>query len=101
MHDDELCGLWQALTTAYPDPSVRDALEQLAYANRAAYMLSYSELPDEPIVTLAAPGEYRRVFPSVREWIDNLEYNCIAQGGTDYAPKEALRTLREAARVSA
>lgn len=95
-NDDELCRLWGALGG---EPDAQTALARLAYANRAAHMLTYGD-KDFDMPTLAEPIESGVAkWAETREaWVQNLLYNCVSNGGTNYAPPDAAEFLLRRAR---
>lgn len=87
--DTELAGLWHRLGG---DEELQYALHALGIANRAAYMLTYAsghqdactiEVPrfEKPQPTEAPCSDW-----SASTWAENLLYNCVSNGGTDFAP---------------
>jgi hypothetical protein len=107
---DELEGLWYALEPdGDEDSEVRAALLALAYANRAAFLLSYGwehgdELARIMQFDLRAPRPYdgwRGTTPDGQDdvvaWAQNLLYNCVSNGGADFAPSTHAVKLVQAA----
>lgn len=86
---EELCGLWHDLGG---DEELQYPLLQLAAANCAAFMLTYGESAEWPTVDkpVERTGGWR---PPVVQWVKNLAYNCVSNGGVDFAPKPAFETL--------
>lgn len=96
-NNEEICALWQACGG---EDELRDLFVALAYANRAAYLLSYGELDFEPLVKLEGPREderYGRWARDTLSWADNLLYNCVSNGGADFAPPDRANKLRAVA----
>lgn len=97
--DQELAGLWSRMgrtqETGY-------ALHCLAIANRAAYMLTYAPRHEDactitvPRFDVVEPAEAPCGWTTA-EWLDNLRYNCISNGGTDFAPAQHVVKLLAAA----
>lgn len=97
--DQELAGLWTRLgrteETGY-------ALHALAIANRAAYMLTYAPRHTDAC-TLEVP-RFDEAEPedapcgwTASDWLGNLLYNCVSNGGTDFAPPQHRVKLLAAA----
>lgn len=92
---DELEGLWHACGGG---EDLGDVIGALAYANRAAFLLSYAE--DATTVypfSLEQPRPYEGFTRDPIEWADNLLYNCISNGGANFAPEDRARNLVHAA----
>lgn len=91
--DQELAALWLQLGGAEP---VMFALHALAIANRAAYMLTYAP-EHEDACTISVPQfsalRAARDGGSTPDSARNLLYNCISNGGTDFAPRKHAATL--------
>jgi hypothetical protein len=96
--DEELAGLWHRLGKT---DEVGLALHILGIANRAAYMLTYAPRHadactiDVPRLDEATPSQPPRW--SATDWVRNLLYNCLSNGGTDFADRRARETALAAA----
>lgn len=96
---DELEGLWHALGGT---AEVQQALGALGYANRAAFLLSYTPDDDELLAVYASlrleqPRPYAAFADDALEWADNLLYNCVSNGGSDFAPTKHADAVLAAA----
>lgn len=96
---DELEGLWHTLGGT---AEVQQALGALGYANRAAFLLSYTPDDDEVLSVYASlrleqPRPYAGFTDDALDWADNLLYNCVSNGGSDFAPEKHADAVREAA----
>jgi hypothetical protein len=96
--DEELAGLWHALGG---EPELRYPLQALAIANRAAYMLTYAPRHDDAC-TIEVPRFEQPSADARNDWsatdrVSLLLYNCISNGGTDFAPEQHRLTLENAA----
>ncbi len=108
--DAELANLWAALGGAEETGCV---LAYLGIANRAAYMGSYGVdivrgalgPAHDDAKTIAAPvlteprGKEAYSNAVVGRWAGNLLYNCITNGGVDYAPPDLAAWLKEKASI--
>jgi hypothetical protein len=95
--DDELARLWFRLGGS---DDVGYALVALGTANRAAYMLTYTDCDSIERVSLSEPaveGKPPVDTWSCTQWVRNLLYNCISNGGRDFADSRAAETLLNAA----
>lgn len=98
-HQHELEGLWYALGGT---PEVQQALGALGYANRAAFLLTYTPDDDEVLSVYASlaldqPRPYAGFTDDALDWADNLLYNCVSNGGSDFAPAKHADAVRAAA----
>lgn len=101
---DELCALWHACGGS---DELRDVLGVLAYANRAAYLCAYGT-ENEDLESVydfdlprPAPCEQHALWAqNPLTWADNLLYNCVSNGGSNFAPTDRANTLRAAAYVA-
>lgn len=100
--NDELEALWGAIDPK--DTSVAVTLYVLGNANRAAYLCSYPDTGSVDRVTIELPrtsrdGSVPGGWNTATAWLDNLLYNCISNGGTDFAAGvKNLDELKKAAR---
>jgi hypothetical protein len=97
--DEELAGIWKHIGGT---EEVGYALHCLAIANRAAHMLTYAPRHKDactievPRFGEASPADAPSGWTATT-WIENLHYNCISNGGTDFAPPHHLVKLLAAA----
>lgn len=91
--DAELEAMWGLIDPN--DTDVARALYTLGCANRAAFMTSYRESVEAP--RIEAPRIDVSTPPwsrNLNEWFENLLYNCVSNGGSDFAPAAAVGVIR-------
>jgi hypothetical protein len=101
--EQELNGLYQAMTDNGADRfNTSNALTTAAIANRLAYNRTYEEkvfLPSDYHVPTMADTYVPVPDWTVYQWVRNLLYNCVSNGGTDFCPpktREYLETTAQA-----
>lgn len=95
----ELEALWGALDPA--DTDVARAIYVLGCANRAAYMTSYSgETVAAPTIEAPRLDAVPKCARSVSSWFENLLYNCVSNGGSNFAAALNDETLAKLATLA-
>jgi len=96
--DAELAAIWHALGG---EPELQYPLHALAIANRAAYMLTYAPRHEDActieVPRFEQPVADARDNSSATDRVNLLLYNCISNGGTDFAPEQHRLVLQNAA----
>ncbi len=102
----ELNGLYQALTENGADMcDTSTALTTAAIANRLAYNRAYgaeagnekTTLPRDFHVPTVADAYIPVPDWTVYQWVRNLLYNCVSNGGTDFCPPKTREYLETTA----
>lgn len=94
----ELESLWGALDPK--DVDIARSLYVVGCANRAAYMTTYQESVTAPSIQGSNESGLPKFARSIEDWVGNLLYNCISNGGTDFAPEIHANRLLAAARAA-
>lgn len=92
--DAELEAMWGAIDPA--DTNVAVALYTLGCANRCAYMTSYREEVTAPRIEAPRLDATPKWVANVSQWFENLLYNCVSNGGSDFAPEKTVEIVRAA-----
>jgi hypothetical protein len=90
---------WRACGTHWGgEPELQYPLQALAIANRAAFMLTYAPRHDDActidVPRVEQPAADGRDDWSATDRVNLLLYNCISNGGTDFAPAEHRQFTR-------
>jgi hypothetical protein len=93
-NDAELEAMWGAIDPH--DTDVARALYVLGCANRAAAMCSYKDPAEAPRIEAPRLDATPKWVASVGDWLQNLVYNCVSNGGSNFAPDQAVETCRAA-----
>lgn len=99
--EQEINGLYQAMTENGADMyDTSTALTTAAIANRLAYNRTYEEkvfLPRDYHVPTVADAYIPVPDWTVYQWVRNLLYNCVSNGGTDFCPPKTREYLESTA----
>jgi hypothetical protein len=90
----ELEAMWAALGGT---PEIGGELLIASVANRAAAMLSYGETMEPCGIEEPTPFSAANPFGSHMDWVENLAYNCVSQGGVNFLPSGCFESLMDAA----
>jgi hypothetical protein len=94
----ELERLWGVLDPR--DIEIGKSLYVIGCANRAAYMTSYQESVEAPSIQGSSDAGLPAWAKTAESWVKNLLYNCVTNGGTDFAPDAHAQRLLAAARAA-
>jgi hypothetical protein len=84
--------MWGAIAPESTD--VARSLYVLGCANRAAYMTTYRETVEAPRIEAPRLDATPKWVSNVGQWFDNLLYNCVSNGGSDFAPEQHVKIVR-------